>query len=626
MSVVPRSFRTGFVHAHAGADWVQRGKDRVTACRYRLSGKAYARMADVTSLDTDLADSALLRKGRGAFFTPPSLCRYVAEWAIRQPDDQVLEPSCGEAAFLLAATERLEKLRASSGRPAEPAQVHGVELHERSARQAAAAVRAAGYDAEIEIADFFTLEPRPVFDAVVGNPPYIRYQDFVGEPRARSRAAALRAGVALTNLASSWAAFAVHAALFLKPSGRLGLVLPAELLTVNYAAPVRRFLMERFASIRMVLFTERVFPGVLEEIVLLLADGFGQGPAPCCQVSQARDIDHLDRTQTRLWKPDSLDGKWTPALIPPKALDVYERLLASARYTTLGEWGDTTLGMVTGGNRYFALSPAEAREHGIGGGELLPLSPPGSRHLRGISFTERAHRTLGAQGRATRLFRPPGDPSLAASTYIARGEAAGVHGAYKCRVRSPWWRVPLVAPADLLLTYMNADTPRLCANTARVYHLNSVHGVYLRPGTATTGGDLLPVAALSSMTLLAAETVGRAYGGGMLKIEPREADRLPVPALDVAESARASLTAAVPEIMTALQAGKLTVAAKIVDEVLLVRHLGLARPEVAALREAHAELHARRIARGANRRIAPGDRAGTATVQDGTAHKDGSRA
>ena len=585
-------------------------------------------MTDVTALEIGLADgtcptdTAVLRKGRGAFFTPAPLCRHVAEWAIRQPDDHVLEPSCGEAAFLLAATERLEKLRASSGRPAEPARVHGVELHERSARQAAAAVRAAGYDAEIEIADFFTLEPRPVFDAVVGNPPYIRYQDFVGEPRARSRAAALRAGVALTNLASSWAAFAVHAALFLKPGGRLGLVLPAELLTVNYAAPVRRFLMERFASIRMVVFTERVFPGVLEEIVLLLADGFGQGPAPSCEVSQARDMDHLDRTQTRTWKPDSLGGKWTPSLIPAKALDVYEGLLASGGYTTLQEWGDTTLGMVTGGNRYFALSPAAAREHGIGGDELLRLSPPGSRHLRGIAFTERAHTTLGAEGRATRLFRPPGDPSAAASAYIARGAAAGVHRAYKCRVRTPWWRVPLVPPADLLLTYMNADTPRLCANPARVYHLNSVHGVYLRPGARETGRDLLPVAALSSMTLLAAEIVGRAYGGGMLKIEPREADRLPVPAIDVVESARACLTAAIPDIARALRAGKLPSAVTIIDEVLLVRHLGMAPPDVAALRAAHAELHARRISRSASRRVAADDPGGPTAVRGGRALRD----
>jgi hypothetical protein len=80
----------------------------------------------------------------------------------------------------------------------------------------------------------------------------------------------------MSGLASSWAALTVHAALFLRKGGRLGLVLPAELMTVNFAAPVRRFLLERFASVDLVLFEERVFFDVLEEVVLLLAEGYDE--------------------------------------------------------------------------------------------------------------------------------------------------------------------------------------------------------------------------------------------------------------------------------------------------------------------------------------------------------------
>lgn len=130
---------------------------------------------------------------------------------------------------------------------------------------------------------------------------------------------------------------------------------------------------------------------------------------------------------------------------------------------------------------------------------------------------------------STWLFRPADEPSSAARRYIKVGEDAGVHEAYKCRVRTPWWRVPYLRPADLFLTYMNADTPRISTNAARAHHLNSVHGIFLRPELRKTGTQLLPLATLNSATLLGAETVGRAYGGGMLKLEPREADVLPVP-------------------------------------------------------------------------------------------------
>ena len=88
---------------------------------------------------------------------------------------------------------------------------------------------------------------------------------------------------------------------------------------------------------------------------------------------------------------------------------------------------------------------------------------------------------MSAQGARTHLFYPSADkPSAAARRYIEQGERDGVHEAYKCRVRTPWWRVPLLPAADLFLTSMNHDTPRLVANLAGVRHLNSVHGVALK--------------------------------------------------------------------------------------------------------------------------------------------------
>ena len=56
-------------------------------------------------------DTAELRKARGAFFTPELVARYITNWAVRSMADQVLEPSCGEASFLLAAVDRLADLR-----------------------------------------------------------------------------------------------------------------------------------------------------------------------------------------------------------------------------------------------------------------------------------------------------------------------------------------------------------------------------------------------------------------------------------------------------------------------------------------------------------------------------------
>ena len=545
------------------------------------------------------SDSAAIRKARGAYFTPPEIARFITQWAVRRADDTVLEPSAGDAAFLVEAVRQLRLLGgAVTGKGAAP-QVHGVEIHDASARTARARIEEAGGVAHIAVDDFFRVQPRPVHSVVIGNPPFIRYQDFRGEPRARARAAALRAGVALSALASSWAAFTVHSALFLAPGGRMGLVLPAELLSVNYAAPIRRFLFESFRSVELVLFGEQVFPGAETDVVLLLADGFGEGPAGHARIFEADDAAALGRLGGPLtWTPADPAGKWTGLLVEPSAAEPLARLEEAGDLTALEDWGDTTLGMVTGNNRYFALSPGRVRELGLTRRDLVRLCPPGSTHLRGLDLSKELIARLGRDGNATWLFSPSSDPSPAARDYIETGHRAGVDEAYKCRVRTPWYRVPLQPPADLLLTCMNADSPRLTTNSAGARHLNSVHGVYLIPSVRDLGRELLPLASINSATLLSAELVGRSYGGGILKLEPREADVWAVPSPDLVAACADALRSIRPRVAALLRDGDLRQASSIVDAVLFGTSRTVTRGDLTAMVDGQAAMARRRTVRG----------------------------
>ncbi|WP_328588682.1 N-6 DNA methylase [Arthrobacter cheniae] len=541
-------------------------------------------------------DTAELRKARGAFFTPEAITRFIAQWAIRSCDDRVMEPSTGDAAFLVSAVERLQKL---AGPGVHAPQVDGVEIHTESARIARARVEEAGGVADITVSDFFQVAPRPLYSAVIGNPPYIRYQDFAGESRTRSREAALKVGVSLTALASSWAAFTIHSALFLQPGGRMGLVLPAELLSVNYAAAVRQFLFDHFRSVELVLFTEQVFPDAEADVVLLLAEGFGEGPTDHATIHQAKDAAALATMGDPLtWTPQDPAGKWTGLLVAADAIEPLQTLRTRGHFTDLEVWGDTTLGMVTGNNSFFALSPARVAELGLTRKDLVRLSPPGSAHLRGLDLTTSKMTSLGQQDKATWMFRPSTEPSPAAQAYIDTGHRAGVDQAYKCRVRKPWYRVPLLPSADLFLTCMNADTPRLTTNSAGAHHLNSVHGVYLAEELRVLGRELLPLASLNSVTLLNAEMVGRSYGGGILKLEPREADVWAMPSPTLVGSRAEALRALRPAVRKLLQNGKLADAVKLVDEVLLIDSDIISTGALQTVRQAHTNMTARRTTRG----------------------------
>jgi adenine-specific DNA-methyltransferase len=542
-----------------------------------------------------------LRKSRGAFFTPPAIADYLAAWAVGDdPRAKVLDPSCGDGVFLLAAARRLREL--GDGKLSR--QVFGVDVHRPSLTAARGYLRDEGLAARLVEDDVFNIPtpaqlgcPLPEMDAVIGNPPFVRYQEHIGDARKRSAQAALAQGVRLSGLASSWAALLVHACAFLRPEGRLAIVLPAELLTVHYAEPIRRWLRRRFAAVHLVMFERLQFEDALEKVVLVVAQGTGGCDAfSLYDVEDADDLpglgpfDHLNVTP-------AAEGKWTDLLLPMHQRQLFRRVV-EAGFVELDEYGAPELGTVTGSNDYFALTEGTRAEYGLSEDHLAAISPPGTRHLRGLSFTKGDWQALRQAGERVWLLHPEADRrDKALSAYVAHGEAQRVHEAYKCQIRTPWWRPPLVSAPDLFFTYMSHRYPRLVANSAGVTFVNSMHGVRLHPKTSKLARSALPLLALNSVTMLGAEVFGRSYGGGVLKMEPREAATLPVPAPDVLARAWALLKDERACLDRQLRNGLWTGVVKRVDEALLHDALGLSGREVAQLHEATQALRARRLGR-----------------------------
>jgi adenine-specific DNA-methyltransferase len=120
----------------------------------------------------------------------------------------------------------------------------------------------------------------------------------------------------------------------------------------------------------------------------------------------------------------------------------------------------------------------------------------------------------------------------------------------------------------------------------------------LKTNLRQLGKATLPIASLNTVTLLGSEVVGRAYGGGLLKHEPKEADLLPVPSPDTLQAAAAELKLISPQLATALRQNNLLQAVEMVDSVILERHLKLDATQVAQLRQAREALFRRRVVRG----------------------------
>jgi hypothetical protein len=385
----------------------------------------------------------------------------------------------------------------------------------------------------------------------------------------------------------------------LKPDGKLAMVLPAELLTVGYAEPIRLWLRRRFASVKLVLFERLQFDGALENVVLLIAQGTGGCDAfslYCVQDAEdLKQIQPFDEFAVTF----SSEGKWTDLLLSNPQRQAFKSVVEHG-FSALRSYGDPELGTVTGANQYFTMSESTRKHYRLEEArEVIAISPPGTRHLHGLSFTKTDWRRLRDKGEAVWMLCPEPDATVRAGLrrYLSVGEDFGVPDAYKCRVRSTWYRPPAVSPPDLFFTYMSHRYPRLIANAAKVTFVNSMHGVRLANDAPRISRDALPLLSLNSVTMLGAELYGRSYGGGILKMEPREASSLPVPSAHVLQLAWEVLQKERAHLNRKLCNGEWEEVLARVDDVLLKDVLSLEPGQIDIVKTAGERLRDRRLSR-----------------------------
>ncbi|OBA69704.1 lactate dehydrogenase [Mycobacterium sp. 1554424.7] len=510
-------------------------------------------------------------KVRGGYYTPAPVARFLARW-VREAGPRIVEPSCGDGAILREVAALSDRVR-------------GVEL---IADEAAKARRFAPVDA----GSLFTWLARAApggWDGVAGNPPYIRFGNWAPDQRDPALELMRREGLRPSRLTNAWVPFVVASTVLVRDGGRVGLVLPAELLQVGYAAPLREFLLSRFREITLVTFERLVFDGVLQEVVLFCGVA-GPGPARMRTV-HLTDADALAEADLETdWAPALLheNEKWTKYFLDPAAIRLLRALKASTAMTRLGSLAEVDVGIVTGRNSFFTFTDEQARELALTP-HCVPLVSR-SAQLSGLVYDGDCRASDLAAGQRTWLLDVPPEPTDAPLLgHIEAGESAGVHRGYKCSIRQPWWITPSLWMPDLFMLRQIHRSPRLTVNAAAATSTDTVHRVRLAPGVDATA---LAAVFHNSVTFAFAEILGRSYGGGILELEPREAEQLPIPPPAYAGDGLAC------DVDLLLKANETDKALDLVDRRVLIDGLGLSPDVVTQCRAAWVSLRDRRTRRG----------------------------
>jgi adenine-specific DNA-methyltransferase len=449
------------------------------------------------------------QKASGAYYTPESVVRSLVSWAVRTRTDRLLDPACGDGRFLVIHPDSV-----------------GVEQDP----DACATVHLRAPGSLIHQGDFFTwaAQTHERFECAAGNPPFIRYQRFAGKVRESALALCARHGAEFSSLSSSWAPFIVATATLLHHGGRMAFVVPAEIGHAPYAAPVLEYLIKSFDRVQVVAVRNKLFPDLSEDCWLLYADGYGGQTAHIrfTLLEQFTFCPHPPPPgfdiAVKDWK--RWNSRLRPFLLSDDTRELYRSIAESQTTRTLGQVARVGIGYVTGANDFFHLRPSEANRLSIPANFLHPAVRNGKSLADGCVNKARVKSWI-IDDLAVLLLRLGCSDNLPLTVrrYLDSKSGREARETYKCRHRDPWYVVPDVTVPDGFLSYMSGDQPSLVANVAGCVCTNSVHAVHLNNGMTMRQ---LRRSWEEPLTSLSCELEGHPLGGGMLKVEPREAARI----------------------------------------------------------------------------------------------------
>lgn len=525
------------------------------------------------------------REAHGHYVTPQPVADGLVKWALHGLESpagppRVLDPAVGTGSFLQGA---LRALAASGDDGRESAllervigvDVDPVALQLAGLRLAATAGCRSPDALALHVASFFDCEPSPAtpdpgavsiptVDAVVGNPPFLRaealepttdhYRRHLGEFGPDGESPWADGERTLSRRSDAYVYFVTQATRFLRPGGRLAMVLPTKWLMSAYGEDFRRFLREHYRVRAVVGFDGRAFDDALVDTALLCAERAPEADAgvpmrfvqlegpPTAERIQAAGADgssgpaSVSRPQRSLTASGSL-ARYLEA--PAELLD----LLDSPSFVRLDTLGEVARGTMTGANRFFFVDESAVDRFGIEDRFRRPavkslrsvdrptVGPEDvSRWLVAVhpfvdAVAERTAAGSDLEAAVTEQLAAAGHWGLL--QYVAYAERAGWHEGRTCQSRRVWFDLGPIRSPGAFVPKLLRERVYAIRNAAGAVPSNAIDGIWPRSGVPT--GALLAVLN-ASIGKAAIEVTGRDEAG-MLQLMTYETASLPI--LDV---------------------------------------------------------------------------------------------
>ena len=454
---------------------------------------------------------SVTRRATGSYYTSADTAQYMADWLVSEKHLNVLEPTAGDGIFIdsLMVCAKLHNLTLN---------ITAVELEKKAfesikSRKEIKAIHS----------DFHLFNSPPV-DAIIGNPPFVRFRHLSKESLlAAENAGRAVVGKDLDISGSIWLSIILHSIQSIKLNGKIAFVIPSDAVYVRYARPFWKYVCNHFGKVRVVRCKERLFPDILQDVVLLFADSSGQSThSVLCE-------DFLTFEDVKKSKPIGVN------VIPVNEIIAGDKPFMKAHLSKNDrQWLENVeqkcqkaieivkfnIGYVSGNKKYFHPSDEVINEYS------LPKSSLKNSVVTARKLSKAGYVTSELTEGLEKVWLPnTGKLTTGEKKYIEYGEGLKYDSGHKTGGRNPWFVIPGVVIPDLMLTVFG-ELPRLLINDASLPGSNSILIGRFKEQFST---DEFLMLWYSSITRLGIELAVHSLGGGVLVMVPREGDAVMMP-------------------------------------------------------------------------------------------------
>lgn len=444
------------------------------------------------------------RKKYAQFFTPKKIAEFMCKWVLQgKQKTRVLEPAYGLGIFsrVLAQNSTLP-----------------VDAYEIDGQIFAKAVIVCPNGVNLINEDYFTSDWNTKYDAIVCNPPYLKFHDYDNATYISDVNSHL--GTKLNGFTNLYTLFLLKSIAQLQEGGRLAYIIPSEFLNSDYGIEVKRALIQSntLRHIIVVDFTECAFDDALTTACILLCERTSDSESVRFSlVNKIQGLNNCLREYVE-YNTSELDAniKWKSYYEEGNSCK-YNHLVPFSKFAKVSR------GIATGANEYFTFKRSKVNGYDIPEECLMPCICKAVDASQ-IFFTQNEFTKLLNEDKAVYLFNGSASPdNTNVRRYIHLGEKSGVNKRYLTANRTPWYAIENRIPAPIWVSVFNRNGLRFIRNEANIYNLTTFHCVY--PKNTGVDVDVLFAYLITDVAKEIFLDNSRQYGNGLVKFEPNDLNK-----------------------------------------------------------------------------------------------------